>query len=323
MMMGSSRLFFRPILLVLLASWQGKNPVEGFTLSRSEISWSQVRSGATPHFPPVEQNKKWPTTPRSTFALGATAEDASDSTPEITINGAPDNNRLDVGAMTKYVAAIAVQMSLLTGLLSGLDGLAKICNVQSLPFGATTMLFYVLSLRSRIFNPLANRRPSVKTLEAGSGADVPRRIMPKWTPPGPVFPVVWILLVGPLRAVSSSLVYQTTHRLAHPAILALMLHLSIGDVWNTVNNVERRYGAAVPGVLLVWASKAFAASHYFQVNPVAGKLLALPLVWLTIASALVASTWRLNPLSTTGKLDKWYPTQGQARTEFVWFQSKS
>ena len=51
-----------------------------------------------------------------------------------------------------------------------------------------------------------------------------------------------------LRATAAALVWQAHgESFCDPAILVLMLHLSLGDTWNTINNVERRLGAAVPG----------------------------------------------------------------------------
>lgn len=126
------------------------------------------------------------------------------------------------------------------------------------------------------------------------------RQMPSWTPPGVVFPIMWVLVVGPLRALSSSMVYEAaTGRLneAHlndPVLLWLILHLCIGDTWNTVNNVEGRTGAAVPGVALVWLSTVFAAGQFYDVSPMAGLLLGLSAVWITVAGALVTDTWRIN-----------------------------
>ena len=131
----------------------------------------------------------------------------------------------------------------------------------------------------------------------GEGED---RKMPSWTPPGVTFPIMWVLVVAPLRAFSASLVYEaSTGRLneAHlndPVLLWLVLHLCIGDTWNTVNNVERRTGAAVPGVTLVWLSTLFAAKQFYDVSPLAGELLAVTAVWITVAGALVADTWRIN-----------------------------
>jgi len=79
-----------------------------------------------------------------------------------------------------------------------------------------------------------------------------------------------------------------------PVLLWLVLHLCIGDTWNTVNNVERRTGAAVPGVLFVWLSALFAAAQFGDVTPLAGQLLGLTTVWLTAAALLIADTWRIN-----------------------------
>lgn len=116
------------------------------------------------------------------------------------------------------------------------------------------------------------------------------------------------------------MVYASTGSYACLAIMSLMLHLSIGDVWNTVNNVERRYGASVIGVVLVWLSKAHASYQYFQVDPMAGKILALTLIWLTIASVLITRTWQLNPDPATGKPEPLYPVKGgKAKTRYIWF----
>jgi tryptophan-rich sensory protein len=112
------------------------------------------------------------------------------------------------------------------------------------------------------------------------------------------------------------------NHLCDPTLLTLLLHLSIGDVWNTINNTEKRYGAAVPSVLMVAAAAANAAYQYSQVDPFAGKLLGLTLVWFAVASTLIADTWRLNPDPSTGQRDPLYPvTGGESKTEFSWFGS--
>ena len=137
--------------------------------------------------------------------------------------------------------------------------------------------------------------------DAASGSSgKTERLMPSWTPPGVVFPLMWVGFVAPLRAVASSLVYETsTGRLneAHlndPVLLWLLLHLCLGDTWNTINNVEQRTGAAVPGVVFVLLSTLFTAKQYYDIVPLAGLLLALTAVWIAIAGALVIDTWRIN-----------------------------
>jgi benzodiazapine receptor len=220
----------------------------------------------------------------------------------------------DTGAVLKYGAALAIQMTLFFIAFTGLDVMVVNFGVE-VPFIANCFLFYVAALKSRALNPLANNRPQPKNLEI----DGLQRRMPTWTPPGIVFPIVWLLIIGPIRAVSSAMIYKTTGSYAVPAILSLALHLSIGDIWNTINNVERRYGVAVFGVLCVWLSKAFAAYEFFRVNQMAGKVLGLTLVWLTVASALVTRTWQLNPDPTTGKAEPLFPIKGKTKTKLAWF----
>ena len=71
------------------------------------------------------------------------------------------------------------------------------------------------------------------------------------------------------------MVWQRVGHLCDATILVLMLHLAIGDTWNTVNNVEKGLGAAVPRVLCVWGSAVLASYAYYQVEPFAGQLLLL------------------------------------------------
>lgn len=228
-----------------------------------------------------------------------------------------ETGKFDFDAVAKYAFAIAVQLGLITLAFSGLDRLVNQFAVH-LPQPVILFMFYFIALKSRIFNPLANNRPNAKSLET---TDEPKRKMPSFTPPGFVFPIVWLLIIGPVRAASSCIIYQKLGSFASMPILALMLHLSIGDVWNTINNVERRYGASVIGVFCVWLSKAHAAYQYYQVDPLAGKLLGATLIWLTIASTLITATWRLNP-DKNGNLSPLYPVTGVTRTKFSWFADK-
>jgi tryptophan-rich sensory protein len=230
--------------------------------------------------------------------------------------------RVDTGAMARYAAAFVLQMGLFTGLFHGLDALVAASPLQKVPFALNCLFFYACALKSRILNPLNNQRPQAKTKELKS-EEKPRQ-MPSWTPPGFVFPIVWLLIIGPIRAVSSSLVYQSSGgRYATKALLTLMAHLSIGDIWNTINNKERRYGTSVVGVLMVWLSAAAAAHRYHQVSPLAGRLLSLPLIWLTVASSLIVRTWQLNPNAGTGRPEPLIPTTDAETTitKLEWFES--
>jgi tryptophan-rich sensory protein len=147
-----------------------------------------------------------------------------------------------------------------------------------------------MSLKSRVFSPLDNSRPSANKNDPNFNKN---RLRPSWTPPPLAFPIIWTS-IGVLRTVSTVLIYKTTGTLLCLPIYALMAHLSIGDTWNTINNVEKRLGTAVLGVFFVWASALAATYLYYQTLPLAGKILAPMSVWLSIAALLVYSIWRMN-----------------------------
>jgi len=124
----------------------------------------------------------------------------------------------------------------------------------------------------------------------------------------------WFLLFGPLCASASALLYRTTTSYVHPAFLSLMLHLSIGDAWNTINSIENRFGVSLFCVSCFWLSQAFAAWLYYRENGLAGKLLAVPLIWLTIRAGLLIATWRSNPrASSVGSKEALYPVVAEQR----------
>lgn len=128
---------------------------------------------------------------------------------------------------------------------------------------------------------------------------------------------MWLLIIGPIRAYSSALIATNVGFFSIP-ILAFIGHLTVGDIWNTINNTEKRYGAAVIGVLCVVLSAANAAYQYYNVDIFAGKLLGGTLLWLCTAAALITDTWRLNPVNEDGKLVPLYPVKGESETKFLW-----
>ena len=230
--------------------------------------------------------------------------------------------KLDTDALLKYALSAITELTLFGTTFHLLD-LALTQLDTSIPFPLTFILFYASSLKSRVFNPLNNQRPNrSKAIDGQASKGFQDRIMPSWTPPGITFPIMWVLLIGPIRAYSASLIVAETGSLFCAPIMAFMLHLTIGDIWNTINNTEKRYGAAVIGVLCVVASAANAAYQYSTVDEFAGKLLGATLIWLCTAAALITDTWRLNPASESGELVPLYPVVGEAETSFMWFNNE-
>jgi translocator protein len=217
-------------------------------------------------------------------------------TPGITIKSS--RKTPDFLAAFSYVAATTVQWSLIVGFLHVLQ-IFGLNRIDKLPFVvpdfAPTVFVgvftFFMALRSRVFSPLDNSRPKA----TNSDPVFKERKRPSWTPPPLAFPFIW-LTIACLRAVSTALVFNTKQSLLCTPICVFMGHLCIGDTWNTINNVEKRLGTAVLGVSFVWASAVYATKLYYETLPLAGKVLAPSCVWLTIASFLVYSIWRMNSL---------------------------
>ncbi|VEP18706.1 TspO and MBR like proteins [Hyella patelloides LEGE 07179] len=198
---------------------------------------------------------------------------------------------LDLKAILIYKLGTILQIGIMILAFWGMEKLVTVVdNNSSLPHWLGTLLtalfFTLLSIRSRIFSLLDNTR-SRQTYD-----DV---IRPKWAPPPFVFALVW-MTIAVLRVISSLLVWQemNQHFLVLP-LVAFVVHLALGDTWNTIFTVERRLGAAVPVVILgPWLSALIVTILYWQIDPLAGIILAPSCVWLTVAVVLVLSIWQLN-----------------------------
>lgn len=204
---------------------------------------------------------------------------------------------LDWKALITYKAGTLLQIGILVLALWGMNQLVPWVTSLGFPNWSATVIaaiwFTLLSIRSRLFSPLDNTR-SRRTYN--------QVIRPKWAPPPLAFPVIW-MAIAVLRVISSVLVWQQLNQnfLAIP-LVAFVIHLALGDTWNTIFTVESRLGAAVPAVILgPWLSAIVVTVLYWQINPLAGLILSPACLWLTVAMALVISIWRLNGS------EPWYP----------------
>ena len=192
---------------------------------------------------------------------------------------------VDWTAIGVYVGGTLAQMGLmllaLWGLQSLTQGLSGAVNV-----GVAIAFIAQGSGRSRLCSPLNNARTRT------TYSTVNR---PGWAPPPLAFPIIW-LSIGVLRVISSYLVWLALGQIYLTLPLAIfMMHLALGDTWNTVFTVEGRLGAAVPVVLVgPLASAIVVTLSYWNVVPLAGQLLFPMVIWLGVASALVFSIWQLN-----------------------------
>lgn len=198
---------------------------------------------------------------------------------------------LDTRVVLVYTLGTILQIVVMILVLLGMGKLViLIDNNSSFPSWFSTLftglVFAILSIRSRIFSLLDNTR-SRQTYD--------QVIRPRWSPPPLVFPIVW-MIIAVLRVISSLLVWQQmNHQFLVLPLILFVVHLALGDTWNTIFTVERRLGAAVPVVILgPWLSAVVVTAIYWQTNPLAGMTLSFSCVWLTVAAVLVFRIWQLN-----------------------------
>jgi len=206
--------------------------------------------------------------------------------------------------MTRYVGSTMLQWGLMCATFLCLDFITAGLPVGMQPpheakkplVGALCAL---LSIRSRVFNPMNNRRQTWSELEE----ERRKRIRPEWTPPPSVFAFVWTFIAF-LRGASSAIIWETCNQsLFSLPLCVYALHLSIGDGWNAINNAERRLGVAASSMIFVLASAYGVTGCYYTYNPLAGYLLVPLSVWLSIAfgALLLLSLSLFLPLVFNGK----------------------
>ena len=214
---------------------------------------------------------------------------------------------VDWTSIMKYTIGLTVQMVLLYGFLRVLDYVVA-STFLTIPFGVNVLLLYVFNLKTSVFSILTQTKGSErKKLSVLSVVMWPfltfrieRKITPTWTPPPIAFVLGWPILTFGLRAYTAAMIVEQCHgRYATVPLMALMLHLCIGNLWNTVNTIEQRLGVSVVVLWCLWWTKAFAAYQFYVVDHHAGILLACTLPWISAAVALQTRTWQLNPMTTT------------------------
>lgn len=150
------------------------------------------------------------------------------------VNKAPP---VDFGAIGKYGLGLALQLSFIFGFFTGVDTLLTryaSVDISKIPLWVNFILFYVFNLRTSLFSPLPSQ--SDTKLEEWQ---YQKRNRPSWTPPGWVFALMWPLFVFGTRAFTAAFMVKTLGKYANSTIMALMLHLSFANLWNTMC-VKRR-----------------------------------------------------------------------------------
>lgn len=124
---------------------------------------------------------------------------------------------------------------------------------------------------------------------------------PSWTPPDWVFPVTWTTLYL-LMAFAGARVGMMDDN--GYAMALWSLQIALNALWTPIFFGLRRLRFALGVIAALWISVAATTLALFSVDTWAGLAFVPYLIWVTIASALNFSVWRLNPNVEPLELDE-------------------
>jgi len=115
---------------------------------------------------------------------------------------------------------------------------------------------------------------------------------PVWTPPGLVFPIVWLSLYV---AMSYAAMRVAQIDGSQQALAFWAMQIAFNTLWSPVFFGLRRMRAAMVILSCLWVAVALTLVSFYLLDPLAGYLIAPYLLWVTIAGALNFSVWQRNP----------------------------
>lgn len=115
---------------------------------------------------------------------------------------------------------------------------------------------------------------------------------PSWTPPDWVFPVTWMVLYVCIALAGARVAELPGNGIA---LAFWAMQIAFNGLWTPVFFGLRKIRLGMAVVCVLWLSVLSATLALWQVDQIAGLLFVPYLVWVTIAAALNAEIWRLNP----------------------------
>ena len=130
---------------------------------------------------------------------------------------------------------------------------------------------------------------------AGASEFYGELVRPSWAPPGRMFGPVWTVLYA-LMGVAAWLVWRARgFGGARNALVLFVVQLGANALWTWLFFAWRQGGLAFAEILLLLALILATVILFWRVNRLAAALLLPYLLWVSFASALTLSIWRLNP----------------------------
>lgn len=118
---------------------------------------------------------------------------------------------------------------------------------------------------------------------------------PSWAPPSWLFGPAWTILYT-LIALAACLALKTKGWPASKSALMIYFgQLILNGLWTWLFFQWRLGGLATLEIAILWVAIGFTVSAFWKIRPLAGALLLPYWAWVSFASALSFSIWRLNP----------------------------
>ncbi len=118
---------------------------------------------------------------------------------------------------------------------------------------------------------------------------------PSWNPPNWIFGPVWTALYT-IMAVAAWLVWRRGGFAEQRMPLTLFLvQLLLNAFWSPLCFGAKNLGFALADILFLWLALTATVVAFYRTTRLAGALLLPYLAWVTFASALNFTLWRLNP----------------------------
>ena len=133
-----------------------------------------------------------------------------------------------------------------------------------------------------------------------AGAFYAQLTQPGWAPPGWLFGPVWTTLFT-MMGVAAWLVWRNGGMKAQRwPLVAFGIQLALNALWSWLFFAWKLGGTALAEVVLLWAAIAVTLVLFWRARRLAGLLLVPYLLWVSFATVLNFSLWRLNPVLLGG-----------------------
>ena len=121
-------------------------------------------------------------------------------------------------------------------------------------------------------------------------------VKPVWAPATGVFGPIWSVLYL-FMGVAAWLVWRARGGIAHAsdAFLLYGLQLLLNSLWSWIFFRWHEGGLALFEICALWLAILVTLVHFWRIRRSAGLLMLPYLLWVSIATALTAATWHLNP----------------------------